>query len=383
MTVVVDLHAHVAMALTPPLRPAPGALRDRWRSALIGAAGRFGNRDPATGGPRVSLPLLRAGGVGVVGSVLYSYFDEAIWSPRWHAGQQLRRRGRRYHWAPASDRAFARLLRQLELVEAHVAADGAAVVVRDEPGLDAAVAAGRLAVVHAVEGAFHLGPDPARVDGRVAELVRRGVAYLTLGHLFHKGLASVAPSWATIGDARWNRIWPQPVPGGLTALGRAVLTACVRHGLAVDVTHLDARSLADTFALLDALDPQRAHPVLASHAVVRLGTMAYALTAQTIERIAERDGVIGLIASGPHLADGVGAGPRDGPGLLAHHAAQVARITGSDRHAAIGTDLGGFINAAPGLEHAGALARLDVPPSVAGENALRVLRAGLRAGRPA
>ncbi len=372
----VDLHAHLAMSLTPPLRPlSAGAARDRARAALIAAAGRLGNRHPETGGPRTSLDLLRAGGVRAVGSVLYSYFDEAIWSPRWHVRERLRHPKRRYHWAPPADGAFARLLRQLDLVERHVAADpGGAVVVRDATGLDAALASGRLAVVHAVEGAFHLGPDPTRIDDRVAQLARRGVAYLTVGHLFHKGVATVAPSWASIGDRRWERLWPQPSGPGLTGLGRAAITGCVRHGVAVDVTHLDARALAETFELLDELDPARAHPVLASHNAVRLGTMAYTLTPATVARIAERDGVVGVIASGPHLADGV-PGPQDARGLIATHVAALAQITGSERHAAIGTDLGGFIRTAPGLEDAAALAALELSPAVAAGNALRLLRA--------
>ena len=71
----------------------PGAARRDARAA-IRAAGRFGNLDPDTGGPRTSLELLREGGVRAVCSVGYSHFDEAMYSPLWHL-REARNRGRR------------------------------------------------------------------------------------------------------------------------------------------------------------------------------------------------------------------------------------------------------------------------------------------------
>ena len=172
-------------------------------------------------------------------------------------------------------------LRQLDLVERHVERSGVrATVVRSPRELDRALGAGVLAVAHCVEGAFHLGPDPARIDAAVAGLKRRGVAYLTLGHLWFKDVANVAPSWATVGQEWWEQLWPQPPRSGLAPLGRAAAEACVHHRVPLDVRHLSERSLTDLWELLDALDPERALPVIASHAAVRRDGLQYALSAE-------------------------------------------------------------------------------------------------------
>lgn len=335
------------------------ALRDATRAQVIRTAGRLGNLDPDTGGPRTSLELLREGGVRVMCSVGYSYFDEAIFSPSWHL-REARQRGRRYHWAPPGPRALARLHRQLDLVERHAASSAArATVARTPEELERALDAGVLAVVHCVEGAFHLGPDPAGVDTAVAGLKRRGVAYITLGHLWFKAVAHVAPSWATIGEERWEKLWPQPPGPGLAPLGRAVVEACVHHRLPLDVTHLSERSLADLWELLDALDPMRALPVLASHTAVRRDGLEYALSADTIRRIAERDGIVGLISSDHHLQpDRPPRSLAETAALLAEHVRAIEHLTGTNEYAALGTDLGGFVTPAAGVENASRLGAL-------------------------
>ena len=342
---MVDVHNHLAMDLRPSLaeawprgrRAVAQALRDATRARAIRAAGRLGNLDPETGGPRTSLELLREGGVRAVCSVGHSHFDEAMYSPFWHL-REARNRGRRYHWAPGGPRAPARLLRQLDLVERHVERSGVrATVVRSPGELDRALDAGVLAVAHCVEGAFHLGPDPARVDAAVAALKRRGVAYLTLGHLWFKGVANVAPSWATVGEERWEQLWPQPPRSGLAPLGRAAVQACVRHRIPLDVTHLSERSLTDLWELLDTLDPDRALPVIASHAAVRRDGLQYALSADTIRQIAARDGIIGLISADHQLQPDRPPGSlAETAALLAEHVRAIEHLAGAGRYAALG-----------------------------------------------
>jgi microsomal dipeptidase-like Zn-dependent dipeptidase len=120
---------------------------------------------------------------------------------------------------------------------------------------------------------------------------------------------------------------------------------------------MSERSLADTFALLDRLDPERSVPVLATHAGYRFGSQEYMLRAETLRTIAERNGVVGLIFAQHQLNDGVpGPGAR-GPGsrvgkrrrsersfeVLCRHIDRIREETGSHRHTAIGSDLDGFI----------------------------------------
>lgn len=391
---IADLHSHLPMHIAPTaagVRYAPGLVRDRWRHVLVSLVGRFGNLEGAAKTPRVSTELLSRGGVRIALSVLYLPLDEMVFSPQWHLWE-LRRRERRFHWAPPSRTAFNRLLRQLESVERHVAGLDRVVVVRGEEQLDRALEGGRIALVHCVEGAFHLSHAPS-VDRAVAELARRGVAYITIGHLFFRSVATVAPSWATISERRWNALWPQP-DIGLTEAARAVIRAMVREGVLVDLTHLSTRALEETFELLDELDPRRRAPVLVSHGALRFGELEYNLSPQTVERIAARDGVIGLIASAAHLRDGTGEPPpvsfEQTKQLLFRHLDRLRELTGSHRHAAIGTDLGGFISPAPGLENAACLAHLRGALTerygeadaelICSANVIRLLRSRWRAG---
>jgi membrane dipeptidase len=84
--VIADLHAHYPMHLMPAgegtvfdlitSRRARARLLDRIRAWTVELAGRLANYESYSSGPRVTIPNLRAGGVGVALSVLYSPFDE-------------------------------------------------------------------------------------------------------------------------------------------------------------------------------------------------------------------------------------------------------------------------------------------------------------------
>jgi membrane dipeptidase len=171
---IVDLHAHYAMHLVPQaagtaiemLSTAKGRdrLRDRVRAHLTGLASRFANYRSFESGPRVTIPQLQEGRVGVALSVLYSFFDELdLGAP---------------YGAPPEAGYVARLISQLEMVETDIRErhSGEAVVVRDPVALDRELGNERVALIHCVEGGFHLGETPEAVERAVAELARRGVA---------------------------------------------------------------------------------------------------------------------------------------------------------------------------------------------------------------
>ena len=248
-------------------------------------------------------------------------------------------------------------------------------------------------LVHCVEGGFHLGSTPDAVDRAVAELARRGVAYITLAHLYWRHVATNEPAVRFMSDRRYHRIFPQPEVG-LSELGRTAVRAMVRERVLIDVSHMSARALDDTFALLDELDPERTVPVIASHVAVRFGRRTYNLDERTIERIAAREGVIGLILSDREVTDGL----RDEPtrsseeafGVLGRHVDRIRELTGSHRHTAIGSDFDGFIKPTlAGLGDAAQLASLeqallarygDDGDLIAAGNALRLLRSYWRDG---
>ena len=387
---IADLHAHYAMHLVPKAEGTPydlivrargrKRLRDRIRALLVGLAGRFANYRSFESGPRVTVPLMREGGVGVALSVLYSFFDEFDLD--------------KPYGSPPGIAYLPRLLRQLELVEENVAGKHAdeAAVVRNPAELDACLASGRVALVHCLEGGFHLGSTPEQVDRGVATLARRGVAYVIPAHLFWREIATNAPALPFLPDALYRLIFPQPEVG-LSELGRAAVRAMVREGVLIDLSHMSTRALDDTFALLDELDPERRVPVLASHAAMRFGSQEYGLSEGSVRRIADREGVVGLILAQHQLNDGVRRSPtttfEESMDVIGGHLDRLAEITGSHRHAAIGSDFDGFIKPTMGgLESMAHMARLEGALRtrygeadarlIASENALRVLRAGWR-----
>lgn len=194
--------------------------------------------------------------------------------------------------------------------------------------LDAAISDGKVALVHCVEGGFHLGADPESVERAVARLARHGVAYVTLAHLFWRGVATNANALPFLSDCVYRLLFPQPSQG-LSELGRAAVTAMVRERMLIDVAHMSERAFTETLDLLNELDPARTVPVLASHSAYRFGGQHYGLTAPMLRRIAERGGVVGLIFAQHQLLDGLGrreaASLEQSLGVLCEHIDAIAR----------------------------------------------------------
>jgi len=119
----------------------------------------------------------------------------------------------------------------------------------------------------------------------------------------------------------------------------------VASRILVDVAHMRRDALDETFALLDDLD--KAMPVIASHAGYRFGKQEYMLDSTTLERIAKRGGVVGLIMAHHQLNDGIRKDNTENLEAsfetIRRHIDQIHSVTGSNDHVALGTDLDGFI----------------------------------------
>jgi microsomal dipeptidase-like Zn-dependent dipeptidase len=358
-----------------------GRRRDRMRALLTEVGSRLWNYPGPAMGPAVTVPLMRAGEVSAVLSVLYVPLDE----------MDL---GKAYGAPPDPD-YFQRLVRQLDLVESHLAQshDDVAVVARDLDELEAAMEGGRLALVHCVEGGFHLGATPGQVERNVAVLAERGIAYIGLAHLFWRGVATNAAALPFLPDRVYHLLFPQP-DRGLTVLGEAALRAMVQTGILVDVTHMSARSFDDALELLDELDPDRRVPVVASHMACRFGDLEYNLTDAQIARIGERDGAMGVILCDHFVKEGLRHRRTrtfdESLEVVSRHVDRIREVTGSHRHAAIGSDLDGYIKPAlAGMDDMSAMSPLAAAlaerygpdaEAIRRGNALRVLRKGWRSG---
>jgi len=390
--VIVDLHAHYPMHVVPGKRPSVGRiarvaddlnLRDRIRVWLINLASRFANWQSLFSGPRVRVEYMREGEVQVVLSVLYSFWDEVD-----IAHGAVPRRG-----------YLHTLEAQLDTIETRIRTkhEQEAEVVHNHRELAAARAAHRLAVIHCIEGGFHLGPDANAMEGIVERLAHLGVAYITLAHLIYRDVATDAPALPFLSDEEYAQWFPQPATG-LTDIGRAAVRAMVKHGVLVDVAHMSDRSRDETFALLDKLDPDKSVPVFASHAGYRFGTQEYMMPPGAITKIKERDGVIGLIFATHQLDDGL---PKRSKKLsprgrfqasideLCRHIDAIYEVTRSHRHTTIGSDFDGFIKPTlPGIKDMRDMRQVEAAlrkryGNVDGDlicsgNALRLLDAGWR-----
>ena len=361
------------------------------RSLLVRiAANWFNYRDDHW---RVSLAELERGDVGAVYSVLYEPFSEFDIEES--------------YGAPPRDTYFPKLIELLDGVEAELEEldpkGERYAVVKTQKELDRALKKGKVAFMHCVEGGFHLGSTVPEVRANVATLKRRGVVYITLAHLFWRDVATDAPAIPFLKDRLYKLLFRQPGEG-LTDLGRAAVEAMYREGIMVDLSHMSERSIDDTFKLLEGLDDlydldPRKRPVIATHAGYRFGKhgQEYMLSAETIRRIAARDGVIGLIMARHQLNDKIEMRDPDAweetPRVIGKHIDAIRQHVPhhTNHHVAIGSDLDGFIKpTVAGIDTAGDLLKLDEPlrkaypadaDAILKDNALRMARAALGATR--
>jgi microsomal dipeptidase-like Zn-dependent dipeptidase len=383
---IADLHAHYPMHLVPEERGSPidaittargrRRLRDRIRALLVGLASRFGNYRTFESGPRVTVESMRAGGVGVAWSVLYAFFDEVDL-------------GKAYA-APPSAGYIDDVLGQIDGVEENISSkhSAEAAVAHNPAELEAALSAGKLAFVHALEGGFHLGGTPEEVDAAVTKLATRGVAYVTLAHLFFRQIATNANALPFVSDRIYDWLFPQP-DEGLTELGRAAVAAMVREHVLIDASHMGDRSVATLIEELDRLDPAREVPLFSSHAGYRFGKQEYMYTEDTVRAVAARRGLIGLIFAQHQLLDGLKPGKTttfdQSFEAVCKHIDRIAEITGDHTNIGLGTDFDGFIKPTlGGLESSADLAQLEAAlrsrygdetaDAITSGNALRLLR---------
>ena len=96
----------------------------------------------------------------------------------------------------------------MDAVEQEVRRDGRDDRRRATAGATSSDERGTPRYVHCIEGGFHLGATPEEVTAHVHELADRGVAYITLAHLFWRRVATNAPALPFLPDARLQPALP-------------------------------------------------------------------------------------------------------------------------------------------------------------------------------
>ena len=378
---LVDLHAHYPMHLLTDEQQrtherARNWWRQRWQGRVVDLISRFANYQGPGDTPSVDETLMREGDVGVALSVLYQPFDELDLT--------------KSYGAPPQQSYFDDIVDQHRTVEDHVKAHSEKVAIaHTATELDQLLRGDIPILIHAIEGGFALGGDRDEIRRNAATLAGLGIGYVTVAHLFFRDVATNAPALPFLPDWLYNRVFPQRSGEGLTAIGREVIGALVDNGILIDLTHMRAESIRDVFAELDARDPDRSIPVIATHMAYRFGGLEYSFDDATITAVAQRGGVLGCILCQHYITSGLGsvAETFDGSvGALCRHIDKIHELTGSYDHIGIGSDLDGYIKPAlPGLEHMGRMGALqdslrarygdaDADKITSG-NALRVLRA--------
>ena len=256
--------------------------------------------------------------------------------------------------------------------------------------LDKVVAAGRTAIVHTVEGGYVLGVglDEHDLDGRLArvdELGKRGVASLTIAHLFPSDLAGHTEGIPE--KQRKSFLCPLrtevELSRGLTTIGEAVVRRMVEQRIIPDVTHCTPNARSKVYELV-----ANEIPVIASHnGVQAMNDVPYNLEERDVKAIAASDGVVGVIFM-PYWLDQ--ANPGKGLDAIWRTMEKLREWSGGTwKHVAIGTDFDGFTDPPDDCKNASELPLIremldgkglsrDEANAILGGNARRVLRAGWR-----
>ncbi len=256
--------------------------------------------------------------------------------------------------------------------------------------LDAVLSAGRTAIVHTVEDGRVLGAGLGEDDlagrlARVDELAERGVASITLAHLFPNELAGHTEGIPE--KQRKSRLCPLhtqvDLTRGLTATGVAVVERMVEKRVIPDVTHCTPAARAQVYELV-----ANRIPVIASHnGVQSMNDVPYNLDEADVNAIAASGGVVGVIFM-PYWLDQANPG-RGLDAIWRTMEGLRALGGGSWDHVAIGTDFDGFTDPPDDCKNASELPRVrelldghgvsrEDADAILGGNARRVLRAGWR-----
>jgi membrane dipeptidase len=148
-------------------------------------------------------------------------------------------------------------------------------MVRTAADLAANLDAHRLSVVLHLEGAAAINPDLSNLDAYYARGMRSLGIVWSRPNAFGCGVPFRFPHTPDIGP-------------GLTDNGKALIRACNRLGIMLDVSHLNAQGFWDHAAITDA-------PIVASHSNVHaLCPATRNLTDRQLDAIRDSDGLVGV-----------------------------------------------------------------------------------------
>ena len=211
----------------------------------------------------------------------------------------------------------------------------------------------QVAILHRLENAGHLRVctnvdqiEACRVEGTLAAILHFEGAevidpdFAALEVFYRAGLRSLGPVWSR--NTRFAEGVPFRFPatpdigGGLTEDGKALVRACNRLGIMLDVSHLNGAGFRDLAEVTE-------HPIVATHSNAHaICPHARNLTDDQLRVIADSDGMVGLNFATAFLRPD-GQMVEDAPlELMLRHLDHLMGILGEDR-VGMGSDFDGAI----------------------------------------
>lgn len=332
---------------------------------------------------RTSYPSLVDGGVSVVCSSVYvpeHFLKKDCWVIAL-ASNAIPRLKEALN--TPSDGVAKKMLRFVEDQVAEVNATNPArpmVVARTFAELEAARAAGKLVLVHTLEGAHALNDD---VDN-IQVFSDLGVASITLAHFYPNGFAP--PVEAVPGDVFLRVLgcfrYREDEWLGLTARGKDAIADMFDRGVIVDLTHCTPRARSEAF---DIPNPKH-RPIVMTHVGTHaLRPLSMNPTDDEIKKIAATGGVVGVIFYNYWLTGSRESG-WDTRAQIIPHVRHLMNVGGEDC-VAFGSDFDGMTDPPDDLKQPAELPGLteallaagftdDQVSKFLGANAFRVLREG-------
>jgi membrane dipeptidase len=194
-------------------------------------------------------------------------------------------------------------------------------IVQTVEELERCVAGGPLGAILHLEGAEPIEPDLSNLEGWYARGLRSIGLVWSRPNAFGHGAPFRYPGSADVGP-------------GLTRAGRALVDACGRLGIALDVSHLNTRGLRGVL--------RRARgPVVATHSNAHaVCPCSRNLTDAELRAIAATGGVVGITFSVGMLRPDGGLDTQTPLADVVRHVDHVAEQAGID-HVALGSDFDG------------------------------------------
>ena len=280
-----------------------------------------------------------------------------------------------------SGSSFEQLLAMMDILEAEIRKHPDEVeVAYSAADVERIRSAGKLAVVHTIEGAHVLEGKLENLD----VLADRGVAMIALAHFYPNGVAAHVDGIPT--DMFVRKLCKFDLQVGrqdpLSDFGREVIARMKELRMIVDVTHCSPEAREAIYQEVGG-----GHPIVASHVgVQRLNPDPYNLSDEEIREIARGGGAIGVVFISYWLDE---KHPKDGVDAICKTIEHIRDVTDSWDHIVLGTDFDGFTDPPDDLRDAShvwkvteELLKRQVPEEavskILGGNARRVLAAGWR-----